>query len=218
VQRFRGLVCCALIVCVALFDVPVMYAQENPDGAPEGGAPEGGTPDGAPQEGVQGQLLELDGKTPVSNEAVKITDANTGEVVAEATTGPDGSFNMPELGEGSYVLETRGMSHPFELAAGQPLEGLRILAPAGGAIAPVAGGAVAAGGTSAWVWIGAAAAVVVLGAGISVPLVLEKQNDPNGTDGFTGTPSQPGSPPPPPPPPGPPPPDPPPAPMSPMGM
>lgn len=109
-------------------------ADPAPPAPPEGGAP----PEQAPAGKIQGQLLDLDGTTPIANEQVRVTDAS-GKEVANATSGPDGKFELPMLQDGEYTLQTRGIQQRFSVTPDQPIKELKILVPAAPFV-PAAGG------------------------------------------------------------------------------
>lgn len=125
--------------------------------------------------GINGKLVDLDGETPIQNGRVDVVDAN-GNVIATATSGPDGSFTLPALADGSYVLQTNGVAQPFQVAASQPITQLTIVAPAASF---QAGGAATGGGggvSTALIVVGGGAVVVVAGLATGLAIGLGGQD------------------------------------------
>lgn len=103
----------ASALCVILLLVPGLRAQDE--------AP-------AKDSQIAGQVVGLDGVTPLAERTVRILDAQ-GAVVGTATSAKDGTFNLPTLAPGSYTLEAGLLRQEFTLQKGQPLEKLTVLAP-----------------------------------------------------------------------------------------
>lgn len=149
----RRLLCLVLAVNLAFIGAPLpLAAQEDPGPgdqttpaptdpekppAPPGEKPPELAPpvaDPVPeaevgQQGINGQLLDLDGTTSIPNEEVRIVDKD-GTAVVKVVSGPDGKFVLPVLKDGDYVLETRGVRQPFQVKPDQPIRELKVLVPA----------------------------------------------------------------------------------------
>nr|WP_281720368.1 carboxypeptidase regulatory-like domain-containing protein [Nitrosomonas nitrosa] len=168
---------------------PAPTDPEKPPAPPEGEKPptpapgEGAAPPApeSEQTGIQGQLLDLDGTTPIANEEVRVTD-NQGKEVAKATSGVDGKFTLPVLADGSYVLETRGVRQPFEVKPEQPIKELKILVPAA-SFAPAGAAPVKDDDDSGTVliFVGVGAAVIVAGLAAGLAIALADSDDEDDT-------------------------------------
>lgn len=204
------LLCLVLAANLALLGVPLpsALAQEDPgpgdqttpaptdpekppapaDGEKPPAPPpaEGASPPApeAEQSGIQGQLLDLDGVTPIPNEEVRVTD-NEGKEVAKAVSGPDGKFTLPVLADGSYVLETRGVRQPFEVKPDQPIKELKILVPAA-AFQPAGAQPASDDDDSGTVLIFVGVGVAVVVAGLAAGLAIGLSQGDDEDDKFIG--------------------------------
>lgn len=199
---------CLLLAMVLTVGFAPLQAQEDPGGGdptpaptepppgdppapapPEGGAP----PEQAPGGKIQGQLLDLDGTTPIPNEQVSVLDAE-GNEVATATSGADGKFELPMLKDGDYTLQTRGIKQSFSVTPDQPIKELKILVPAApfvpaGSGPPPADGDVDGSQPGAGWWIALGGGAVLLVGGLITGAVLAIANNSGSeSDKFIGPP------------------------------
>lgn len=114
-MRSRRVVAALLCAAVVTFNQPaVVWAQEMPAGE-------------ASREMVAGRLVDLDGKTIWQGQLVRVVSAETGELVAQATTGEDASFQLPTLAPGEYVVSVGRVVARLVVTGERPVRELRVI-------------------------------------------------------------------------------------------
>ena len=168
-----------------------------PPKPPEAAKPPGGPP-GAPSAeskamivkpgAVEGSIVDLDGKTPVSGAKVQLLD-DSGKVVHEGTTDSKGAFKIPDVPKGNYNVKIGDATGKLVLQDGAGASALKfVLDPAvakGEKKGPPAALVPTDGGDGTLIVVAIIAGLLLIGGGIGIALALGGKG---GGSGSTGRP------------------------------
>lgn len=177
-RRPRNLIAVALSFAIPFTTAGAQELPKQENGAGKGDLELRRSEDG---KGIQGRLLELDGVTPLAKRDLVLRNVETRDVIARLTTGEDGSFLLPELINGAYVLEWDGHAQFFEVRQDRPLRTIKILAPTG----PGKGLRLAADVGSTLIMVGAGTAIGIVG-GVAGGVIGYNLRHTTGDKFFTG--------------------------------